>query len=73
MAGRTPNIDKLAAEGVLLTDYYARAFFEYADRPMKIMAGPIGGGRRTEKVMTIPGAEAKQHFATEEVRRGSPF
>ncbi len=25
MAGRTPNIDKLAAEGMLFTDYYAEA------------------------------------------------
>src|ERR1700674_1144555 len=25
MAGRTPNIDKLAAEGTLFTDYYAEA------------------------------------------------
>ena len=24
MAGRTPNLDKLAAEGMLFTDYYAR-------------------------------------------------
>src|SRR6478609_9690883 len=25
MAGRTPNLDKLAAEGMLFTDYYAEA------------------------------------------------
>ena len=25
MAGRTPNIDKLAAEGMMFTDYYAEA------------------------------------------------
>jgi hypothetical protein len=25
MAGRTPNLDKIAAEGVLFTDYYAEA------------------------------------------------
>jgi len=25
MAGRTPNIDKLAAEGAIFTDYYAEA------------------------------------------------
>ena len=25
MAGRTPNIDKLAAEGAMFTDYYAEA------------------------------------------------
>src|SRR5262245_45100434 len=25
MAGRTPNLDRLAAEGVLFTDYYAEA------------------------------------------------
>src|SRR6185437_5696974 len=25
MAGRTPNIDKLAAEGTMFTDYYAEA------------------------------------------------
>jgi len=24
MAGRTPNLDKIAAEGMLFTDYYAR-------------------------------------------------
>ena len=24
-AGRTPNLDKIAAEGMLLTDYYAEA------------------------------------------------
>jgi len=26
MAGRTPNLDKLAAEGMLFTDYYRRYF-----------------------------------------------
>src|SRR6476469_3168141 len=25
MAGRTPNLDKIAAEGMLFTDYYAEA------------------------------------------------
>ena len=25
MAGRTPNLDKLASEGMLFTDYYAEA------------------------------------------------
>jgi arylsulfatase A-like enzyme len=25
MAGRTPNLDRLAAEGMLFTDYYAEA------------------------------------------------
>ena len=25
MAGRTPNLDKLAAEGMIFTDYYAEA------------------------------------------------
>jgi Sulfatase len=27
MAGRTPNLDRLAAEGMLFTDYYAEASY----------------------------------------------
>ena len=32
MAGRTPNIDQLAAEGMLFTDYYAEASCRPAGR-----------------------------------------
>ena len=30
MAGKTPNLDKLAKEGMLFTDYYAEAIFRQA-------------------------------------------
>jgi len=32
MAGRTPNLDQLAAEGMMFTDYYAEASCTAAGR-----------------------------------------
>jgi serine-type anaerobic sulfatase-maturating enzyme len=40
-----------------------KAFFEHADRPMKIMAGLLRRGRLAEEVMTIMRAEAKRSDA----------
>src|SRR3981189_2651350 len=49
MAGRTPNLDKIAAEGMLFTDYYAEA---------SCPPGPpnfITGGRPIRTGMTTVG------------------
>src|SRR3979490_1951224 len=51
MAGRTPNLDKLAAEGMLFTDYYAeasctagRANFITRETPIRTGMTPVGQG-----------------------------
>src|SRR3979490_60767 len=50
-AGRTPNLDKLAAEGMLFTDYYAeasctagRANFITRETPIRTGMTPVGQG-----------------------------
>src|SRR5260370_42599453 len=49
MAGRTPNLDKLAKEGMLFTDYYAeasctagRARFSMGEKPIRTSNTPDG-------------------------------
>src|SRR3974390_48842 len=49
MSGKTPNLDKLASEGMLFTDYYAeasctagRANFITGELPMRTGLTPVG-------------------------------
>jgi arylsulfatase len=47
MAGRTPNLDRLAAEGVMFTDYYAEASCTAGRANFIIGQLPIRTGLRT--------------------------
>ena len=47
MAGRTPNLDKLAAEGMLFTDYYAEASCTADGPPSSPASLPIRTGMTT--------------------------
>ncbi len=56
MAGRTPNLDQLAAEGMLFTDYYAeasctagRANFITGELPIRTGLTTVGQGCRTRR------------------------
>ena len=44
MAGRTPNLDKLAKEGMLFTDYYAEASCTRVARTSSWASCPIAPG-----------------------------
>src|SRR3979490_79897 len=83
MAGRTPNLDKLAAEGMLFTDYYAeasctagRANFITGELPIRTglttvgQAGsPIG---MPDQAPTIATALKSMGYATGQVRQNHP-
>src|SRR5437762_10564219 len=54
MAGRTPNLDKIAAEGMLFTDYYAeasctagRAAFVTGELPIRTGMTTVGDRKST--------------------------
>jgi hypothetical protein len=56
MAGRTPNLDQLASEGMRFTDYYAEAsctagraklHYRGATDPPRISLGPMAARRRS--------------------------
>ena len=75
MAGRTPNIDKLAAEGAIFTDYYAeasctagRANFITGELPMRTGMTTIGqAGAKIgmpDKAPTIATALREMGYAT---------
>src|SRR6202163_2918106 len=75
MAGRTPNIDKLAAEGTLFTDYYAeasctagRATFITGDLPIRTGMTTVGqAGAKLglpAEACTIATALKEQGYAT---------
>src|SRR5262245_31644206 len=75
MSGKTPNLDRLAAEGMLFTDYYAeasctagRANFITGEIPMRTRLTPVGqagpdvGG--PAQACTIGTARRAQGYAT---------
>src|SRR5437867_7200690 len=75
MAGRTPNLDKLAAEGMLFTDYYAeasctagRANFITGELPIRTGITTVGqAGAKTglpAEACTIATALKAQGYAT---------
>ena len=75
MAGRTPNLDKLAAEGMLFTDYYAeasctagRAAFVTGELPIRTGMTTVGqAGAKIglpAEAMTIATALKEQGYAT---------
>ncbi len=75
MSGRTPNLDKLAAEGMLFTDYYAeasctagRAAFITGEIPLRTGLTTVGQAGADvgmpEKAATIATALKEQGYAT---------
>jgi arylsulfatase A-like enzyme len=50
MAGRTPNLDKLASEGMLFTDYYAEASCTAGRAAFITGQLPIRTGRRSARL-----------------------
>ena len=75
MAGRTPNLDKLAAEGMLFTDYYAeasctagRAAFITGELPIRTGMTTVGQAGRQDRPagrgLTIATALKDMGYAT---------
>ncbi len=83
MAGRTPNLDKLAAEGMLFTDYYAeasctagRANFITGELPIRTGMTTVGQAGSPvgipAQAVTIATALKAQGYATGPVRQEPP-
>jgi arylsulfatase len=56
MAGRTPNLDKLASEGMLFTDYYAEASCTAGRANFITGELPIRTGMTTSGRLVLPSA-----------------
>src|SRR3989454_8816443 len=80
MAGRTPNLDRLAAEGMIFTDYYAeasctagRANFITGELPIRTGMTTVGqAGAKTRlpaEACTIATALKAQGYATGQFRK----
>src|SRR5256886_11405431 len=80
MAGRTPNLDKLAAEGMIFTDYYAeasctagRAHFITGELPIRTGMTTVGqAGAKTgipAEACTIATALKAQGYETGQFRK----
>src|SRR5258705_13362141 len=83
MSGRTPNLDQIAAEGMLFTDYYAeasctagRANFIMGELPIRTGMTTVGQAGASvgipAEACTIATALKAQGYATRQFRKNHP-